>query len=106
MKVSWDDYSQLNGKMKFMFQTNNQYIYMTMMYSFLLHAAHIFGDADPHLSGFAAALEVFHGGSDAFDGRQHFTRHLPFRPRRCSSLSKGRACEYLKRKYKLEHITV
>jgi len=24
MKVSWDDYSQLNGKIKFMFQTTNQ----------------------------------------------------------------------------------
>ena len=24
MKVSWDDYSQLNVKMKFMFQTTNQ----------------------------------------------------------------------------------
>ena len=29
MKVNWDDYSQLNGKIKFMFQTTNQtYIYI------------------------------------------------------------------------------
>ena len=27
MKVSWDCYSQLNGKIKAMFQTTNQYIY-------------------------------------------------------------------------------
>ena len=26
--VSWDDDSQLNGKVQFMFQTTNQYIYM------------------------------------------------------------------------------
>ena len=25
MKVSWDSYSQLNGKIKFMFQTTNQH---------------------------------------------------------------------------------
>jgi hypothetical protein len=26
MKVSWDDYSQLNGQIKFMFQTTNQIV--------------------------------------------------------------------------------
>ena len=28
IKVSWDDYSQLYGQIKFMFQTTNQYIYI------------------------------------------------------------------------------
>ena len=30
--VTWDDYSQLNGKIKFMFQTTNQYAIYTNQY--------------------------------------------------------------------------
>ena len=30
--VTWDDYSQLNGKIKFMFQTTNQYVIYTNQY--------------------------------------------------------------------------
>ena len=30
--VTWDDYSQLNGKIKFMFQTTNQYVIYTNEY--------------------------------------------------------------------------
>jgi accessory colonization factor AcfC len=30
--VTWDDYSQLNGKIKFLFQTTNQYVIYTNHY--------------------------------------------------------------------------
>ena len=59
IKVSWDDYSQLYGQIKFMFQTTNQYIYNYIYISSLSLSLH------HHISAWTAKI----GLSDGFHGK-------------------------------------